>query len=367
MQCDFCKCNSLTKIYDVPTSRIGACVYSCDNCGLIQSSYTNKQNKHTNKSVSSGADWGNIRHGKKIRLDSSLSFIEPICKLSEVKRVIDIGSNRGHFVNHLLSINSKCDVVAIEPDNRILDGYHKDQRLHLLNVRFENYTDTDKFDFIYCCHTLEHADSAHGMLIHAISLLEENGYLYIDVPSLSVLNDKTNVQEFFIDKHTFHFSISILHKHLVNLGLTVLECKDDTHNIVILCQKKNKSIANISMIDEYKKTLDHNFKNLNYVSGFIQQLSINNRVAIIGASKIYDSLIKYGNFDSKNVKYLIDDYLYGYVDEVHGKPIHKQEDIPFDEIDVVILLTKSATNELIESVKKKGISTIYTFNDLILK
>ena len=43
------------------------------------------------------------------------------------------------------------------------------------------------------------------------------------------------------------------------------------------------------------------------------------------------------------------------------------EDIPFDEIDVVILLTKSATNELIESVKKKGISTIYTFNDLILK
>ena len=367
MQCDFCKCNSLTKIYDVPTSRIGACVHSCDNCGLIQSSFRNKENKHTNKSISSGADWGNIRHGKKIRLEPSISFIETKCELSKVKRVLDIGSNRGHFVNHLLKINSNCNIVAIEPDNKILDDYDKDHRLNVLNTRFENYTELDKFDFIYCCHTLEHADSAHEMLIHAISLLEEDGYLYIDVPSLSVLYDKTNVQEFFIDKHTFHFSISILHTHLIDLGLTIVDCNDDMHNIVFLCQKKNKSIANLCMIEKYKTTLENNYKNLNYVSNLIEDICANKRVAIIGASKIYDSLVKYGNFNPTNVKYLIDDYLSGYISEVHGKTIFKQEDVPFNEIDVVILLTKSATNDLVTSLKNKGISKIYTFNDFIIK
>jgi SAM-dependent methyltransferase len=367
MQCDFCKCNSLTKIYDVPTSRIGACVHSCDNCGLIQSLYANKENKHTNKSISSGADWGNVRHGKKIRLDASISFIETKCELSKVKRVLDIGSNRGHFVNYILKVNSNCNIVAIEPDNRILDGYDKNHRLTVLNSRFENYNEVDKFDFIYCCHTLEHADSAHEMLVHAISLLEEDGYMYIDVPSLSVVSDKTNVQEFFIDKHTFHFSISILHKHLTHLGLTIVDCKDDMHNIVFLCQKKNKSIANFCMIEKYKTILDSNYKKLTYVSSLIEDICANKRVAIIGASKIYDSLVKYGNFNSKNVKYLIDDYLSGYIDEVHGKPIFKQEDVQFKEIDVVILLTKSATNDLMTSLKNKGITKIYTFNDFIIK
>lgn len=367
MQCDFCKCKSLSHIYSVPTSRVGAKIYSCDQCGLLQTIYLNKQNKHTNKSVSSGADWGNIRHGKKIRLQTSIEFIGKFVDLSKLTSVLDIGSNRGHFVNYLNQINSECSIVAVEPDSRILEEYTKTNKLKIINTRFEDYTDTNQFDFIYCCHTLEHADSANEMLIQAISLLKDDGHLFIDVPSASILDDETNVQEFFIDKHTYHFSIPVLHKKLLTLGLVIIDFKDDMHNITILCQKKNKSITNNQILKNYSKVLLQNHEKLNKVSKFIEELCSKNRVAVIGASKIYDALIKHANLNTDNIKYLIDDYLYGYIDEVHGKKIYKQEDILFDDIDIVILLTKSATDELKLKIKNKGISMIYTFDELILR
>lgn len=366
MQCDFCKCKCLSKVYVVPTSRIGAVVYSCNDCGLLQTVYSNKENKHTNKSISSDADWGNIRHGKKIRLQSSLDFIQNFINLSEVHSVLDIGSNRGHFVNHLTKINPTCSIVAVEPDGKILDEYIQSDKVKIHNTRFENYNNSDKFDFIYCCHTLEHANSANEMLIQASSLLKDDGYLYIDVPSASVLDDETNVQEFFIDKHTYHFSISVLCKKILSLGLIVIDCKDDMHNIVILCQKKNRSITNKKTIEKYSNILKQNHKKIDSVSKQIEQLSSKNRVAIIGASKIYDALVKHAKFNPDNIQYLIDDYLCGYVDEVYGKKLYKQEDVPFHEIDIVVLLTKSATDRLKQELKNKGIFKIYTFNELIL-
>jgi NADH/NAD ratio-sensing transcriptional regulator Rex len=50
---------------------------------------------------------------------------------------------------------------------------------------------------------------------------------------------------------------------------------------------------------------------------------------------------------------------------VHGRELSKSELLTSDNVDVVILLTRSATQELIEKLKQKGIKNIIEFSKLI--
>ena len=161
-KCDFCQSKNIEELYRVPTSQKSAVIYSCKDCGLVQTIYNQKQNHILNKkqSLSSDANWGNIRHGKKVRLSTSLSAISNLIDLSSVKRVLDVGSNRGSFVNYILSESTGALVDAIEPDSTILSEYKKSDRLRIYNTRFEYFETDQSYDLIYCCHTLEHAESA---------------------------------------------------------------------------------------------------------------------------------------------------------------------------------------------------------------
>ena len=86
MECNFCS-SKLVPVYKVESSLIGATVCTCTSCGLLQSVYADKdkKNKHTDKRISSDASWGNIRHGKSIRLEPSLNVLDKILKNKSIK------------------------------------------------------------------------------------------------------------------------------------------------------------------------------------------------------------------------------------------------------------------------------------------
>ncbi len=359
MVCDFCNTKLNSPIYKVPTSLIGAEVYKCHSCSLVQSKYKDKSKKHKNKSISSGADWGNVRHGKKIRLQQSLDIIK-MFNLN-FNSVIDIGSNRGHFVNWVSNNYSKCEIIAIEPDNRIINNYIDNPNLLLINDRIENIKFKNKVDLVYCCHTLEHVDSASSTLQQIKNVLHNGGYLYLDVPSISVLKNKDGVEEFFIDKHTFHFSNKTLINYLQLLGFKILYNTDDNYNIVILATKDNNEE---NLIKNYSNNLSINYAKLKVVGKKINKMSSSSKVAIIGASKIYDALVRYGDLNTKNIDYVIDDYLYGYIDDVHGKKLNKISILDNNDVDNIILLTRSATNKLENKLKNNN---VITFTNLINK
>ena len=359
MVCDFCNTKLGSPIYKVPTSLIGAEVYKCSSCGLVQSKYKDKTKKHKNKSISSGADWGNVRHGKKIRLQQSLDVIKMFGL--NFNSVVDIGSNRGHFVNWVSDNYPECEITAIEPDNRIIDNYVDNPNLLLVNDRIENIEFEDKVDFVYCCHTLEHVDSASSTLQQIKSILHNKGYLYLDVPSLSVLKNKDGVEEFFIDKHTFHFSNDVLINYLKLLGFKIKYNLDDGYNIVILAVKDDNED---NLIENYIDNLSINYAKLKVVGKKINKMSSNSKVAVIGASKIYDALVRHGDLNVEDIDYVIDDYLYGYIDDVHGKKLNKISILDNNNVDNIILLTRSATSKLISKLKNNN---IITFTNLINK
>jgi 2-polyprenyl-3-methyl-5-hydroxy-6-metoxy-1,4-benzoquinol methylase len=360
--CDFCKSTNTSPLYKVPTSLIGSQVMECKDCGLVQSVFKNLKNKHRHKSISCGADWGNVRHGKKIRLNTSINIFKkykiPLNKIS----VLDVGSNRGHFTNYILT-NFNSTVTAIEPDSSILQDYKHCKKLNLQNIRFENFLSKNKYDLVYCCHTLEHVTSACNTLLTIRKCMKDNGYLYIDVPSIQVLQKQDAIEEFFIDKHTFHFSKEVLENYLKFLGFKIIYSNDDTYNITILAQKK--LFQHSTVIKKYNNNRKNNLKKLKQIGQYINKISTKSKVTLYGASKIYDALVKFGKLNLVNISYVVDDYLQGYLDSVHGKKLTPFSLINRQNTDVVIILTRSATDKLAKQIKKKKIQKIIKIQDLL--
>jgi hypothetical protein len=172
-----------------------------------------------------------------------------------------------------------------------------------------------------------------------------------------MLSDKLNIQEFFIDKHKFHFDSSVLDKFLTSLGLEVIDCSVEDRNIVFCCIKKYKRFTN--NITEYINTIQINRDKLYNASKTIQNLASSHSVAIYGASQNLNALIKYGKLELKNISYIIDDHLYGYIDTIQDKHILSIDKIKDTNIEYFILLTKSSTELIIEKIKNHNINVKY--------
>ena len=365
-RCDFCDSANVSCVYEVKTSRRGANVMMCNDCGLFQTLYKYTDNTKQ-QSLSADANWGNIRHGKKIRLQKSIDVLDNIIKSKQINRILDIGSNRGHFINYVLNNNTDVIVDAIEPDKTILQEYQNNDNLNVYNIRFERFITQEKYDLIYCCHTLEHADSASAMLKKARSLLSENnGKLYIDVPNINILDDPHNIQEFFIDKHSFHFDCDILTNYLKMLGFNIENYSDDNRNIVLLCTQKYHDITKVK---NYNQHLVNNREKLVQTTKIIHKFANNGSTMIYGASQILDALINYGNLDISNINCIVDDYLYGYVDKIDNHKIHNITHIKDQKFDNIILLTKSASASIKNKLQDNNVkfNNIFSFDELMTK
>ena len=100
------------------------------------------------------------------------------------------------------------------------------------------------------------------------SSLKEEGLFYIEVPNIEVISSPDILEEFFIDKHLYHFGIKNLMNYLNKFGLKAV-CISDNHqklNISILLKKsrlikgrkkQNNYLVNKKLIYNYKqKTLE---------------------------------------------------------------------------------------------------------------
>ena len=239
--CDFCSRGAIEPVYEVPGSAIGAVVAVCSRCGLLQSVAAKKNDrKERVASTSSDATWGNIRHGKGLRLQAALSLLTSRVPWHEVKTLLDVGSNRGHFVRWALANYPHVEATGIEPDGTIVNDYRETAGLTLRVERFEHVPlRPNSFDFVYCSHTLEHADSAATMLIGMRDALKPGGRLFLEIPNVAVIEGSNVVEEFFMDKHTFHFEHDLLLEYATHLGFTLDGGADCTNvsNITFLLGK----------------------------------------------------------------------------------------------------------------------------------
>jgi 2-polyprenyl-3-methyl-5-hydroxy-6-metoxy-1,4-benzoquinol methylase len=383
IQCDFCENTNLKFCYQPQNSKRDTKVYVCLNCSLVQSTTSDSyKKKPREKSISSGADWGNIRHGKGIRFEPNKNFIlQHLQNRQNIENILDIGSNRGDFVLQAKNLFSNVrQIVGVEPDVNIVSNYLHNKEINVILESFENLTFQDNsFDFIYSSHTLEHSKSAKEMLIQSHKYLKIGGMMFLEIPNIETLYDKNTVEEFFIDKHSFHFERNLLCNLLNFIGFDVIASSDnsDIYNLSLLLKKKEKNRNGIDLnsaslgedkvklIEEYKNNLIKNRNKLKAIACLIEKMTENNNVAFWGGGRIFDALVRYGDLKTDRVLFAIDEFIGKYVTEFHGVKIMTSNNLnEYYDVDIFIVLARSSELEIAKKIYNMGYKKVKIFSEL---
>jgi len=370
-----CDCGS-HNIIDTHYTPIGSeketKLFFCRDCNSFLSRSKRIKKMNRKRSISCDANWGNIRHGKGARLKKNISFFYDVIPEASYSNILDIGSNRGHFINWLKNKYNPKRITAIESDSIVYKETKLPFGVKYINNRFENYEFSDNFSFIYNSHTLEHFENPYSMLKKCYKILRNDGYMFLEVPNSEIINKQDNLEEYFIDKHHYHFFSDGLKLKLKQIGFDIVkESINDQYNISFVVKKNKKSIPEITQenknniedylkkIKEYEFLLKKNRKKLKETCKKINDLCSRQKVAIWGCSRILDAALKYGELNNTNIEFVIDNNISKILKETNGLEVFSSSVLYERDIDVVIVMARSSKEEIIQSARSYGIRHVF--------
>lgn len=362
--CELCGRDGLILAYAPEHSTRGISVHLCPACGLVQSLPRIDRAPRAVAAVSCGADWGNVRYGKGFRTAIALAAVKRYGGLGYFT-LLDVGSNRGRFLAAVKNTFPAATLVAVEPDERVADNSAAVAELH--TCRTEDITlEAGRFDFVHSCHTVEHLAHPMRVLKDHARVLKDGGLLILDAPNIAIIGTDDIVEEWFIDKHLYHFSARTLTRMVEAAGFEIVEAPDpkDQTNVFIVARKRATAPAQAhplaadpaeadaarAILHRYRDTRRHNIEALAAVAAELDALAPQG-IAMWGAGRIFDSLIVHGHFDPKQLRTLIDTHLKAHVAERHGFPLSGPEALATDKPGVVVVMSRGFADEIVAEAK----------------
>jgi SAM-dependent methyltransferase len=356
--CNLCQLDCLEPAYRPDGTARGLGVHVCLNCGLVQSLPRIDRKARAPAAVSSGADWGNVRYGKGFRTKAALEALSRHVDPSKDCALLDVGSNRGSFARAFLHAMPQSRIVAVEPDERFAQtcaGIPGE----LLVARIEDVPlESERFDVVHSCHTIEHLADPARVLADHWRVLKANGLLVIDAPNIALIGTADIVEEWFIDKHLYHFSQNTLGRMIEEAGFEIVERPDprDRSNLLFVARKSGfaprASRADShdahhakELIARYAATRTRNLSALAAVASEIERLAPRG-VALWGAGRLFDSLVVHGGFDPASLSLLIDAHLQDLVGERHGRMLAAPAALGESRAGVVVVMSRDFAGEI---------------------
>lgn len=377
--CDLCRSPALAEAYEPSGGGRGLKVYVCTNCGLVQSLPRADRAPRKAPSVSSGADWGNVRYGKQFRTDACLALARMHADFRKPLHVLDVGSNRGSFARAVLGIAPGARLTCVEPDDRVADCCKSLERTDLVCARIEDAKlPAGHFDLIHSCHTVEHLASPRATFADHWRTLKEGGLLVVDAPNIALIGSQDIVEEWFIDKHLYHFSQAALSWLIEASGFEIVAGPNpnDRENLLFAAKKRARPPRSVkrnagevdaarNLIVGYAVTRARNLAALTRVAAEITAL-VPQRVALWGAGRLFDALVQHGGFDPKKLVALIDTHLKAHVSERHGIPLKGPEEIAAADPHVIVVMSRAFAQEIAQIAKSHAPrAEIILYTDLI--
>ena len=371
--CDFCRNDSLQFAYAAAGSTRGLKVYVCGHCGLVQSAPRIARTKDRHAAAVSGdADWGNVRYGKGFRTRQAMEALARHADLNAPLALLDVGSNRGSFARTFLDAAPNAKLTALEPDERFADSSAGLPRTEMVYARIEHTSFADgQFDVIHSCHTIEHLGEAFAALKDHARTLKPGGLLVIDAPNTALLGGEDIVEEWFIDKHLFHFSARTLSRMIEAAGFTMVEWNDpaDAVNVLFVARKTGQPNANqpnksidadpaevmqaTALMARYQKTRTRNLIALKEAARELTALAPR-KVALWGAGRLFDLLVREGGFDPSTLSLLIDTQLQKHMPSRHGMTLSAADALNDTHADVVVVMSRMFADEITQDIKRRA-------------
>ena len=363
--CDQCGETDLDFAYAPERSTRGLKVHLCRYCGLMQSlPRIDRTGTRQAMAVSSGADWGNVRYGKGFRTGQTLDAIASFIAFDAPLAVLDVGSNRGSFAKAFLYKAPNAKLVAVEPAERYADSSAQLPRTFLIQSRIEDiHLEDAAFDIVHSCHTIEHLAHPFAALKDHARVLKDGGLLVIDAPNIALIGGDDIVEEWFIDKHLYHFSHVTLSRMIEAAGFTIIAHPDpgDAINLLYVARKtgaaKTEFAANLAeaahtreLLASYRRTRAANLSALALAAAEINALA-GKRVALWGAGRLFDSLVLAGGFDPKSLTLLIDTHLAALVPDRHGVRPRLPAALKDQKVDVIVIMSRGFAAEIVAEAR----------------
>ena len=373
LSCNLCSRSLNSKFYTPLGTLRDARVYECQFCHLVQTK-SRKLSLPKVKSLSSDANWGNIRHAKGLRLDSQKINLRKILgRLIEGSSVLDIGSSRGQFLNWAQSEFPHLVFLGVEPDESLISSTAVNAGIPVICSYYGDADEiqNERYDFIFCNHTLEHVDDALDMLRRMKNHLNPGGRVWIDVPNIEGTVDPFLYEEFFIDKHMFHFSPETLTRMLAKVGFVVEESFGDSMNIVFLVASHDEiksahseatdydKIKSKFKAEEYSQNL---LKNRMRIPKLVEKIRSIPELKIYGGGRILDGLVKHGDLDVSKIT-IADKYLWEQFSDL-GITILDPEMVDWSEEGTTLILARSSAGEIRNWLYERGSRSTLTLEDL---
>ena len=161
----------------------------------------------------------------------------------EPKTILDIGCGGGVLLHSMGSTFEKSKLYGVEPTPNFAELASRRTNATIINSyytreTFENIT----FDLITCCQVLEHIDDLKSFVSDLCSSINNNGYVYIEVPDISDFDSlPISHSRFSEPSHLWYYSKEFLTTYFESNSFSVvkLEIKETIrgrNNLMILLQ-----------------------------------------------------------------------------------------------------------------------------------
>jgi 2-polyprenyl-3-methyl-5-hydroxy-6-metoxy-1,4-benzoquinol methylase len=357
--CELCRHDALEAVYTPERSTRGLTVHLCKLCGLVQSLPRIDRAARAPMAGSGGADWDNVRYGKGFRTKAALIALRQYADLTGELSILDVGSNRGSFASALLDKAPLATIVAVESDERVAQSCAGLARTELVNARIEDAAlESGRFDIVHSCHTIEHLAEPARVLADHWRVLKPGGILILDAPNIAILNADDIVEEWFIDKHLYHFSARTLMRMVAAAGFDIVSPPEprDRENLLIVARKStaqrfavdsdSREVSEAQrLLANYESSRAINLAALSFAAAEIVQLAPKG-VAIWGAGRLFDSLVVHGGLETAALSLLIDTHLKAHVGERHGIALSGPDALTHASPGVIVIMSRGFAEEI---------------------
>jgi len=253
------------------------------------------------------------------------------------------------------------------------------ERAESVCARIEDASFPDEsFDIIHSCHTIEHLGSPNAVLAEHWRTLKPGGLLIVDAPNIALISSDDILEEWFIDKHLFHFSAGTLARLLNANGFEAIDGPDpsDRENLLFAARKRpvaarpvpraaREADNGLELINSYVAKRARNLAALAKVAAEIASLS-HKRVALWGAGRLFDALVLHGGFDPKSLTLLIDTHLKLHVDERHGMKLSGPEALASANPGLIVVMSRAFAGEISKIARAQAPNAqILLYSDLL--
>jgi hypothetical protein len=194
--------------------------------------------------------------------------------------------------------------------------------------------------------------------------LKPGGLLLVDVPNIALIGADDIVEEWFIDKHLYHFSARTLLRLLHSAGFEIIADPDpaDRENLLLLARKgytayrpmesdPREAAQAEQLVRAYAANRSSNVAALSSVAAAVSALAPR-RVAMWGAGRIFDAFVVHGRFNPAMLVALIDTHLKDHVEERYGCALRGPETLAASNPDFVIVMSRGFAGEIAAEARR---------------